>query len=72
MMDLLSTTFGHIPDPRHPDRMDYSLHDTLMNGSAMLFFQYASPLALQRQMKPRRERCNLETTFGVHEVPSDT
>jgi hypothetical protein len=72
MIDLLSTTFSHIPDARQPDRVNYSLHDTLMSGFAMLFFQHASLLEFQRKMKQRRGRCNLETLFGVHEVPSDT
>jgi hypothetical protein len=72
MIDVLSTTFGLIPDPRQADRVDYSLHDTLMSGFAMLFFQHASLLEFQRKMKQRRGRCNLETLFGVHEVPSDT
>ena len=71
MLDVLSTTCGHIPDPRHADRVDYSLHDTLMSGFAMLFFQHASLLEFQRKMKQHRGRCNLETLFGVHEVPSD-
>jgi hypothetical protein len=69
---VLSTTFGLIPDTRCPDRVDYSLPDTLMSGFAMLFFQHPSLLELQRKMQQRRGRCNLETIFGVHEVPSDT
>jgi hypothetical protein len=72
MRDVLSTTFGRLPDPRQADRVDYSLHDTLMSGFAMLFFQHASLLAFQRKMKQHRGRCNLATLFGVHEVPSDT
>jgi hypothetical protein len=72
IIDVLSTTFGLIPDTRCPDRVDYSLHDTLMSGFAMLFFQHPSLLEFQRKMKQRRGRCNLETIFGVHEVPSDT
>jgi hypothetical protein len=72
MLDVLSTTFGRIPDPRQADRVDYSLHDTLMSGFAMLFLQHPSLLEFQHKMKPRRGRCNLETIFGVHEVPSDT
>jgi hypothetical protein len=72
MLDVLSTTFGLIPDTRQTDRVNYSLHDTLMSGFAMMFFQHASLLEFQRKMKQRRGRCNLETIFGVHEVPSDT
>jgi hypothetical protein len=69
---VLSTTFNHLPDTRQPQRANYSLHDTLMSGFAMMFFQHASLLEFQRKMKQRRGRCNLETIFGVHEVPSDT
>ena len=72
MIDLLSATFRHIPDARHPDRLDYSLHDTLMRGFAMLCFQPPSLLECQRKRQQRRGRCNLETIFGVREVPSDT
>ena len=72
MIDVLSTRFAHIPDTRQLDRVDYSLHDTLMSGFAMMFFQHPSLLEFQRKMQQRRGRCNLETIFGVHEVPSDT
>ena len=72
MVALLSTTFGSIPDLRQSERVHYSLHDTLMSGFAMMFFQHASLLEFQRKMQQRRGRCNLETIFGVHEVPSDT
>lgn len=72
VVDLLSATFGQLRDPRQADRVTYSLHDTLMSGFAMMFFQHASLLEFQRKMKHRRGRCNLETLFGVHEVPSDT
>lgn len=72
LIDLLSATFGRLGDSRRPERVDYSLHDTLLSGCAMLFFQHASLLALQRKLKQRRGRCNLETLFGVTQVPSDT
>ena len=72
MIALLSDTFGRLANPRRPDRVDYSLHDTLLSGFAMMFFQYPSLLEFQRKMKQRRGRCNLETIFGVTQVPSDT
>src|SRR5215831_8022964 len=72
MIDVLSARFAHIPDTRQPDRVDYSLHDTLMSGFAMMFFQHPSLLEFQRKMQQRRGRCNLETIFGGHEVPSDS
>jgi hypothetical protein len=72
MIDLASQTFAPILDSRRPERVDYSLHDTLMSGFAMMFFQHPNLLEFQRKMKQRRTRCNLETMFGVHDVPSDT
>ena len=72
MIDLASQTVAPIPDPRDPDLLDYSLHDTLMSGLAMMFFQYPNLLELQRKMQQRRHQCNLETIFGVRDVPSDT
>ena len=65
MIALLSDTFGHMPDARRPGRVDYSLHDTLMSGFAMLFFQHASLLEFQRKMPHCRGPYNLETSFGV-------
>jgi hypothetical protein len=72
MIKLVSETFAPIPAPRRPERVDYSLHDTLMSGFAMMFFQYPNLLELQRKMKQRRQQCNVETLFGVRDVPSDT
>jgi hypothetical protein len=72
MISLASQTFAPILDSRRPERVDYSLHDTLMSGFAMMFFQHPNLLEFQRKMKQRRTRCNLETMFGVHDVPSDT
>ena len=72
MIELASQTFAPVPDPRDPDRIDYSLHDTLLSGFAMMFFQYPNLLEFQRKMKQRRHQCNLETIFGVREVPSDS
>jgi len=43
-----------------------------MRGFAMMFFQHPSLLPFQRAMEQKRRRCNLQTLFGVHEVPADT
>jgi hypothetical protein len=72
ILSLLSDTFQRIRDHRHPDRVAFQLHDTLLTGFACMFFQHPSLLAFQRRMKERRGRCNLETIFGVCEVPSDS
>jgi hypothetical protein len=72
LVSLLSDTFQRIPDQRHPDRISFLLHDTLLSGFACMFFQHRSLLQFQRRMKERRGRCNLETIFGVCAVPSDS
>jgi hypothetical protein len=43
-----------------------------MSGFAVMFFQHASLLQFQRAMEKKRRRSNLQTMFGVHEIPSDT
>lgn len=72
MVELLATSFGEVEDSRAPAQLTYSLHDTLMSGFALMFFQHPSLLQFQRAMKQKRRRCNLETVFGVHDLPSDT
>jgi hypothetical protein len=43
-----------------------------MSGFALMFFQHPSLLQFQRAMQQERRRWNRQTSFGVHEVPSDT
>lgn len=50
----------------------YPLHDVLMSGFAMLFFQDPSMLQFQERMMRRKGRANLQTMFGVREVPKET
>jgi hypothetical protein len=72
IVDLLATTFGAVDDSRAAEQLSYPLHDTLMSGFAVMFFQHASLLQFQRAMEKKRQRCNLQTIFGVHPIPSDT
>jgi hypothetical protein len=72
IVDLLTTTFGQVADSRAAEQLRYPLHDTLLSGFAMMFFQHPSLLQFQRAMAKRRQRCNLQTIFGVQEIPSDT
>jgi hypothetical protein len=72
MSEWVSQTVAPIPDPRCPERIDDRLPDTLMRGFALMFFQYPNLLEFQRKMKQHRHQGNLETSFGVREVPSDT
>jgi hypothetical protein len=72
IVDLLATTFRAVDDARATEHLRYPLHDALMSGFAMRFFQHPSLLQFQRAMAKRRRRCNLQTIFGVQEIPSDT
>ena len=70
--DLLSQGFRAVLDERHPARITWELHDVLMSGFAMFFFQHPNLLHFQRKMKKATGQANLERLFGVSEVPSDT
>src|SRR5712692_3876537 len=72
IVDLLATTCDTLEEPRAADQLTYRLHDTLLSGFALMFFQHPSLLQFQRAMQQKRRRCNLQTIFGVQEVPSDT
>jgi hypothetical protein len=72
IIKLLGTTFGAVADGRVVEQCRYALANTLMSGFAMMFFQHPSLLQFQRAMEKKRQRCNLQTIFGVHEIPSDT
>jgi hypothetical protein len=70
MINLCGEKFKQVSDELSDYK--YALHDTLMSGLAMMFFQHPSLLSFQRAMEKKRQRSNLETIFGVSCVPSDT
>jgi len=72
IVELLTDRFSAMTDARAVEQLRYSLPDTVMSGFARMFFQHPSLLQFQRAMERKRQRCNLQTIFGVHEVPSDT
>ena len=69
---LLSRTFERLADRRNPQRINYSLRDSILSAFAIFFFHHPSLLHFQHRLKQRKGRCNLETIFGVKAVPSDT
>jgi Transposase DDE domain len=72
IVDLLANRFDAVEDTRAAEQCCYALSDTLMSGFALMFFQHPSLLQFQRAMEKKRQRCNLQTIFGVHALPSDT
>jgi hypothetical protein len=72
ILKTLSAVFRRVPDQRMSGKVDYQMHDTLMCGFAMFFFQHPSLLKFQERMKQQLGLCNLETIFGITAVPSDS
>ena len=72
LRDLLRAQFRQVPDARDPQRITWQLHDVLMSGFAMFFFQHPSLLQFQQSMEAHSGQSNLQRLFGVSRVPSDT
>jgi hypothetical protein len=68
----LSEHFTQIDDRRQSAKVDYSLHDCLMSGFAMMFFQDPSILAFQQRLQDSIHKNNLTTLFAVSDIPKDT
>ncbi len=68
----LSSLFHQLPDTRQQEKTAYSIHDVVMSGFACMFFQDPSLLEFQRQLKEEENRDNLQTLFGVEDIPKDT
>lgn len=68
----LSIFFKKIPDRRQQAKVSISLHDILMSGFACMYFQDPSLLQFQTRMQEGEHRSNLQTLFGVKNIPKDT
>ena len=68
----LSVHFRQIDDRRQSGKVDYSIHDCLMSGFAMMFFQDPSLLTFQQRIQDSIQKNNLTTVFGVSDIPKDT
>lgn len=69
---LLSEHFRQIDDRRQSGKVDYSLHDYLMGGFAMMFFQDPSLLAFQKRMQDSIQHNNLTTVYDVSKIPKES
>jgi len=68
----LSKHFRQIDDRRQTAKVDYRLHDCLMSGFAMMFFQDPSVLTFQQRLQDGIQKNNLTTIFDVRDIPKDT
>jgi len=71
LIKQISQRFGQIEDHRSREGA-YSIRDVMMSGLAMMFFQDPSMLQFQKRLTENFERNNLETLFGVANIPSET
>jgi hypothetical protein len=68
----MAECFRQIHDPRQAGKLDHCLHDVLMSGFAMMFFQDPSILAFQNRLQESLQQNNLSKVFGVVSIPKDT
>jgi hypothetical protein len=72
LLGSLEAAGEKIPDQRRNGcNLKYRLLDGIKSAFAVFFFQHPSLLDFQRAMKERKKRNNVETLFGVTEIPSD-
>jgi CRISPR type III-B/RAMP module RAMP protein Cmr1 len=67
---VLSKRFSRIPD--HRSEADYRMHDVLMGGLAMMYFQDPSLLQFEKRSQCSKIGNNLKTMFGLESIMSDT
>ena len=68
----LTLIFRDIPDRRQKAKMEHTMHDVVMSGFAMMYFQDPSLLQFQKRLREDQGRDNLATIFKVETVPEDT
>ena len=68
----IAESLRQIPDSRQAVKVDHCMHDVLMSGFAMMFFQDPSILAFQKRMEETIQQNNLSKVFGVHTIPKDS
>lgn len=68
----MAERFRQIQDPRQPGKLDHCMHDVLMSGFAMMFFQDPSLLAFQKRLQDSIQQNNLSKIFGVDSIPKDS
>jgi hypothetical protein len=72
LRDIVSSRAVDIPDGRQEGKVTHKVHDVVMSGLAMMFFQDPSLLQFQKRMEEVKQTSNLKTLFCVSSVPKDT
>jgi hypothetical protein len=72
LRSILSSCFNKIPEFRQKNKVDYSIHDTLMSGFACMHFQDPSLLQFQKRLEKKHHKSNLQTLFDIKSIPEST
>lgn len=64
--------FCGIADGRDPEKTRHVIHDVLMSGFAMMYFQEPSLVQFQRSLEDEAHTNNLKTLFHVGSIPKDS
>ncbi len=67
----LSMHFMKLPEKRQGD-IEHTMHDCMMSGFTMMFYQDPSLLQFQRRLQEGTHKNNLNTLFDVQSIPKDT
>jgi hypothetical protein len=69
---MLSRRFLEIADFRQEAKVKHAVHDVLMSGFAMMFYQDSSLLQFQQRLQEAIHTNNLQTLFQVESLPKDS
>jgi hypothetical protein len=72
LREMLSRRLSSVTDTRQKSKTDHMMHDVLMSGFAMMFFQDPSLLQFQQRMEDEAHMNNLTTLFQIQSIPGDT
>jgi len=68
----MSRRVRNFPDYREVHKRDYEIHDVVMSGQGMMFFQDRSILQFQEHLQESSHCNNLKLLFNVTHIPKDT
>src|SRR3972149_9370981 len=69
---MLSRRFLEIPEFRQEGKVEHVVHDVLMSGFAIMFYQDRSLLQFQQRLEEAIHKNNLRTLFQVESIPRDS
>jgi hypothetical protein len=72
LVNRISAVFRELPDSRKPgNNTKDSMHDAVCSAFSVFFTQSPSFLAFQRNLALTTGQNNVQSLFGVHDVPTD-